>query len=60
MSAVCSPETGAGVIHSKKRERGFARKGGRKHGFQLWVNLAKRDKMSKPRYQEIPNSLTLE
>jgi redox-sensitive bicupin YhaK (pirin superfamily) len=23
--------------------------------FQLWVNLPKRDKMMKPRYQEIPN-----
>ena len=26
------------------------------HGFQLWVNLPKRDKMTKPRYQEIPSS----
>ena len=26
------------------------------HAFQLWVNLPKRDKMTKPRYQEIPNS----
>jgi redox-sensitive bicupin YhaK (pirin superfamily) len=26
------------------------------HGFQLWVNLPKRDKMMNPRYQEIPNS----
>ena len=26
------------------------------HGFQLWVNLPQRDKMMKPRYQEIPNS----
>jgi Pirin-related protein len=26
------------------------------HGFQLWVNLPKRDKMMKPRYQEIPNA----
>ena len=26
------------------------------HGFQLWVNLPRRDKMTKPRYQEIPNS----
>jgi redox-sensitive bicupin YhaK (pirin superfamily) len=24
------------------------------HVFQLWVNLPKRDKMTKPRYQEIP------
>jgi redox-sensitive bicupin YhaK (pirin superfamily) len=26
------------------------------HGFQLWVNLPGRDKMMKPRYQEIPDS----
>jgi redox-sensitive bicupin YhaK (pirin superfamily) len=29
-------------------------KGGRMHGFQLWVNLPARDKMTRPRYQEIP------
>src|SRR5216110_1020732 len=34
----------------------FMRTGGRMHGFQLWVNLPQRDKMVKPRYQEIPNS----
>ena len=60
MSAVRSSEAGLGVTHSKKREKGFARRGGQKHGFQLWVNLAKRDKMAKPRYQAISNSLTLE
>jgi redox-sensitive bicupin YhaK (pirin superfamily) len=38
-------------------ERQFARTGGRLHGFQLWVNLPKRDKMVGPRYQEIPGSL---
>jgi redox-sensitive bicupin YhaK (pirin superfamily) len=47
---------GAGVIHSEMPAREFARAGGRMHGFQLWVNLPKRDKMMKPRYQEIPNS----
>lgn len=45
---------GAGVIHSEMPEREFARTGGRLHGFQLWVNLPQRDKMMKPRYQEIP------
>lgn len=34
----------------------FARLGGRMHAFQLWVNLPKRDKMMKPRYQEIPSA----
>jgi quercetin 2,3-dioxygenase len=47
---------GAGVIHAEMPAREFARKGGRMHGFQLWVNLPKRDKMMNPRYQEIPNS----
>jgi redox-sensitive bicupin YhaK (pirin superfamily) len=47
---------GAGVIHSEMPSREFARAGGRMHGFQLWVNLPKRDKMINPRYQEIPNS----
>jgi redox-sensitive bicupin YhaK (pirin superfamily) len=28
-------------------------KGGRSHGFQLWVNLPSRDKMIAPRYQEL-------
>ena len=45
---------GAGVVQSEMPEREFARKGGRLHGFQLWVNLPKRDKMIAPRYQEIP------
>jgi redox-sensitive bicupin YhaK (pirin superfamily) len=26
------------------------------HGFQLWVNLPKKDKMMKPRYQDVPTS----
>ena len=47
---------GAGVIHSEMPSAEFARKGGRMHGFQLWVNLPKRDKMMKPRYQEFPSS----
>jgi redox-sensitive bicupin YhaK (pirin superfamily) len=47
---------GAGVVHSEMPTREFARLGGRMHGFQLWVNLPKRDKMMKPRYQEIPSS----
>src|SRR4029453_15058208 len=47
---------GAGVIHSEMPAREFARDGGRLHGFQLWVNLPKRDKMMNPHYQEISNS----
>lgn len=47
---------GAGVIHSEIPATEFARDGGLMHGFQLWVNLPKRDKMINPRYQEIPNT----
>lgn len=47
---------GAGVVHSEMPSREFARQGGRMHGFQLWVNLPQRDKMTNPRYQEIPAS----
>src|SRR5712675_1947971 len=45
---------GAGVVHSEMPEPEFARDGGRLHAFQLWVNLPQRDKMTRPRYQEIP------
>ncbi len=47
---------GAGVVHAEMPTREFMRDGGRMHAFQLWVNLPKRDKMMKPRYQEISNS----
>lgn len=45
---------GAGVIHSEMPEKEFAQKGGVLHGFQLWVNLPRRDKMMQPRYQDVP------
>ncbi len=45
---------GAGVVHSEMPSEAMAREGGRQHGFQLWVNLPRRDKMIQPRYQEIP------
>jgi len=47
---------GAGVIHSEMPEDEFTRRGGRMLGFQLWVNLPRRDKMMQPHYQEIPSS----
>ena len=41
---------GRGIVHSEmpEQEEGLMR------GFQLWVNLAAKDKMTDPRYQEIP------
>ena len=44
---------GSGVIHSEMPAEEIRRSGGRLHGFQLWVNLPCRDKMMKPRYQEL-------
>jgi redox-sensitive bicupin YhaK (pirin superfamily) len=46
---------GSGVIHSEMPEREFVQQGGILHGFQLWVNLPKKDKMMNPRYQELPS-----
>jgi quercetin 2,3-dioxygenase len=46
---------GAGVVHSEMPEKEFAQKGGQLHGFQLWVNLPRKDKMIDPRYQDIPS-----
>lgn len=44
---------GSGVIHSEMPGEEIRRDGGRLHGFQLWVNLPRRDKMMTPRYQEL-------
>lgn len=45
---------GAGVVHSEMPDPAFAASGGRSHGFQLWINLPRRDKLIAPRYQDIP------
>jgi redox-sensitive bicupin YhaK (pirin superfamily) len=47
---------GAGIVHSEMPEKEFAHAGGRLHGFQLWVNLPRRDKTIKPLYQEVLSS----
>jgi len=47
---------GAGIVHSEEPSTRIREKGGRVHGFQIWVNLPARDKMMRPRYQEIPSS----
>ncbi len=44
---------GSGVLHSELPAEEIRRDGGRVHGFQLWVNLPRQDKMMKPRYQEL-------
>jgi redox-sensitive bicupin YhaK (pirin superfamily) len=47
---------GSGVVHSEMPEKEFAQRGGRLHGFQLWVNLPRQDKMINPRYQDIQSN----
>ena len=44
---------GRGVIHSEMPSARVREEGGRVHGFQLWVNLPARDKMTEPRYQDV-------
>jgi redox-sensitive bicupin YhaK (pirin superfamily) len=46
---------GAGVIHSEMPAAEIMRDGGRVHGFQIWVNLPKAQKLATPRYQEYSN-----
>lgn len=47
---------GAGIVHSEMPSRQIRDAGGRVHGFQIWVNLPARLKMTRPRYQEVPAS----
>lgn len=47
---------GDGVVHSEMPSDRLMKEGGRLHGFQLWVNLPKKDKRIKPRYQDAPSS----
>ncbi len=44
---------GQGILHEEFHSEAFARDGGMLEMMQLWVNLPKRDKMTKPRYQTI-------
>ncbi len=44
---------GAGIVHSEMPSHGIREKGGRVHGFQIWVNLPAKLKMTRPRYQEV-------
>ena len=50
---------GSGVIHSEMPAAEFRKSGGRLHGFQLWINLPKRDKMINPYYQDISSEKIL-
>ncbi len=43
---------GSGLVHSELPGETLVREGGTLHGFQLWVNLPRKDKMAAPRYQD--------
>ncbi len=46
---------GRGIVHAELPSARLRAEGGRVHGFQLWVNLPARYKMTAPRYQEVPS-----
>lgn len=43
----------SGILHKEYHEEEFSKTGGEFQMVQLWVNLPAKDKMSKPKYQEI-------
>ena len=47
---------GRGIVHSEMPSLAMRQRGGRMHGFQIWVNLPARDKLTTPRYHEIPHA----
>lgn len=44
---------GAGLLHKEYHEENWSKKGGPFEMVQLWVNLPKKDKLTKPHYQAI-------
>ena len=47
---------GSGLVHSELPGEGLVRNGGKLLGFQLWINLPRKDKMIPPRYQDTPSA----
>ncbi len=47
---------GAGIVHSEEPSRAIRERGGRIHGFQVWINLPAALKLTRPRYQEVPGA----
>lgn len=46
---------GRGIIHDEFHSRDFSSRGGIFEMVQLWVNLPKKDKLTKPKYQNLKN-----
>ncbi len=47
---------GGGILHIERPPEALVASGGLFHGLQLWVNLPAKDKMIRPRYQDIRGS----
>jgi redox-sensitive bicupin YhaK (pirin superfamily) len=47
----------SGLLHKEYHEKEFSKQGGVFQMVQLWVNLPAKYKMTKPKYQEITNSM---
>lgn len=48
----------SGLVHEERHGKEFSKTGGRFEMVQLWVNLPKKDKMTKPRYQALTKKQT--
>jgi redox-sensitive bicupin YhaK (pirin superfamily) len=46
----------SGILHKEFHEKEFSKAGGDFQMVQLWVNLPAKEKMSKPKYQELTNA----
>lgn len=49
---------GSGLVHEEMHGKDFSKSGGLFEMVQLWVNLPKKDKMTKPRYQGLTKEQT--
>ena len=48
---------GKGIVHEEFHSQDFAKSGGTFEMIQLWVNLPKKDKLTKPKYQSIEGQM---
>ncbi|MCA9668343.1 MAG: pirin family protein [Myxococcales bacterium] len=44
---------GAGLVHARTPSQRIVREGGRIHGFQIWINMPRSDKMMSPAHQRL-------
>jgi len=48
---------GGGILHNEYHEKTFANAGGVMHMIQIWVNLPKKHKLTKPKYQALESKI---